>query len=888
MADPTQTLTFLAWVRERVGALATTQSQGRARGEVAITLTGARADGSTTGTRSRSLPFALAGPADVVGLHPGAIVRRYPAPGAIDHESDRCPYVEFAEPSLPWRYTPAGNPAAGTGGLHPWLVLVVGEEGTELQLDGGRVTLATGVQGGAHALGAPNAAYRFAHVQVDARGHRTARVLSARPLEPGTDYLAVLVPAFDDAGRRQWSGAAPVAVDVYDHWRFRTGIPAGSFEDLAARLEPGFAPHSVGRARLRYPRLADAPELEVRGALVAAKEDETEPDDAPLPQAVADDLAGLALPARDPEGRPIVGLPRYGEAWDVATPDGAAWARTLNGDPRHRGVAGLGLEVGIRFQEELVADALAHLGALAEVRQRLRHAVLGAEVAKSLWRRRMPGDPVDRLSLIGPALPRLMTDSGPVATLATAADRTLPRGVFSAAARRTLRTGPARTTLATEAPRPAAVLGSANRQPPQPPSSIDGVPLESVGVEDFDRGRRLVVQAGRVNPKTLLQAASDLVTRADPRVQAVGNDVVVALRKATELNRPAPWGPALAVLVNADADTIGGARDPAKVAQQLGRTLTRLRDRFDDEIDDADFAEVVRDVSPTSAADPVLAEVDLQVLADGVAEAFDPTTGRAPVLTRVLDTVDGVDPAQPLAPPELCVGLERPLWADVERAFGEWLIPGVGALSENAVISLETNPVFIDAFLTGANTQLLSELRWRNIPVATGCTPLRRFWDRADTATGDRADDVIGVHLWTADSALGAASHRPGGAAGRDLVVIVRGALFLRYPSTIVFLQSAVHGAEPDFDVDPAPDAARILPGFQGRLGKDVAFFGFPGVPVAAMARNWLVFEEPPSGYRFANDVATPATNGDAWAADALALPVRVLIRGDSLVPEDS
>jgi hypothetical protein len=886
MADPQQTLTFLAWVRERVGGLATSQSQGRARGEVAITLTGRRADGSTTGSQSRSLAFALAGPADVIGLHPGAIVRRYPAPGAIDHESDRCPYVEFAEPSLPWRYTPAGNPAAGTGGLHPWLVLVVGVEGSELELDGDHVTIAPEAQVGVHALGNPGSAYRFAHVQVDAQGHRTARVLSARRLEPGTDYLAVLVPAFDDAARPRWTGAATVSVDVYDHWRFRTGVPAGSFEDLAARLVPGFAPESVGRARLHYRRLADAPELEVRGALVAAPTDETEPDDAPLPQPVADDLAGLRLPARDPEGRPIVALPRYGDAWDASAPDAAEWARTLNGDPRHRGVAGLGLEVGIRFQEELVADALAHLGALAEARQRLRHAVLGAEVAKSLWRRRVPESPVARLSLLGPSLPRLMTDRGPVGELATADDRTLPRGVFSAAARRTLRTGPARTTLPAEPPRPAAVLDAANRPPPPPPSSIDGVPLEAVGVQDFDRGRRLVVQAGRVNPKNLLQAAGDLVTRADPRVQGVGSDLLVGLRRATELGRPAPWGPALAILLTADADTIGASRDPAARAQRLGRALTRLRDRFADEADDADLAELVRDVAPSTASDPVVTEVDLQGLATGVAEAFDPTTGRAPVVTRVLDTVSGVDPAQPLAPPELCVGLDRPMWADVERAFDEWLIPGVGDLPENAVISLETNPVFIDAFLTGANTQLLSELRWRNIPVATGCTPLRRFWDRADTATGERADEVVGLHLWAADSALGAASHRPGGEPGRDLVVIVRGALFLRYPSTIVFLQSALHGSEPDFDHDPADDAPRILPGFQGRIGKDVAFFGFSGVPTAAMARNWLVFEEPPAGYRFANDVVTAATNGHEWAADTLAQPVRVLIRGDSLVPE--
>jgi hypothetical protein len=36
------------------------------------------------------------------------------------------------------------------------------------------------------------------------------------------------------------------------------------------------------------------------------------------------------------------------------------------------------------------------------------------------------------------------------------------------------------------------------------------------------------------------------------------------------------------------------------------------------------------------------------------------------------------------------------------------------------VIALQSDPIFIDAYLAGLNTQLLAELRWRNIPSATG------------------------------------------------------------------------------------------------------------------------------------------------------------------------
>jgi hypothetical protein len=883
MTEPNQTLTFLSWVRERVAELADGRSQGRPRAAVDVTLAGAAPDGSPSGEATRSLPFLLAGPPDVAGLRRGAVVRRYPAPGTTDHESDRCPYVEFAQASLPWRYTPAPKPPAGTGSLHPWLVLLIGVEGTELTLADGQVLIEPAVQGGAHTLGNPAGNYRFAHVQVDAAGHRTARVLCGRRLTAGTAYLAVLVPAFDDAGNRRWTGQDPVTVPVYDHWRFATAVPPGSFEDLAAQLEPG-ASATVGRTPLAYPRLGTtAPALEVRGALVATGA----PAETDLPEPVATDLANLLqLADRDEQGRPIVTLPRYGAAWDPAAAQ-PTWARTLNGDPRHRGVAGLGLEIGIRCQEELVADALSNLGALAEARQRLRHAVLGAEVTRALWRRRVPQDAQERLWLLGPALSRLTTTAGTVDQLATADDRALPAGVFSAAARRVLRTGPARTTLLRPRVAAAPILDAANRPPPAPPVSVDGVPLDSIGEAEFDRGRRQVVQAGRVNTSVLLATAGGLAQRTHPKLRGVASNIVLGLRRAVEETRPAPWGPALVLLAGGDAEAVGRFRNPERQATRMLTGLTRLNDRFVESADDVDLAEIVGQLSPSRAGDPAPTPVRLADLAEGVVAAFDPTAALPPVLDRVLDTIQGVDPARPTAPPEPCVGLDRAVWSDVERAFAEWLLPGVVDITDNAVVPLVTNPVFVDAFLAGLNTQLLAELRWRNIPVATGCTPLRRFWDRFDTAAGARVDDIVGVASWIAGSELGDSSHRPGGGSGRDLVVAVRGPLFLRYPATVVFLQTAVHDGRPDFDRDPPATAPRILPGFQGPLGVDIVFFGFPGFDPASARSHWLVFEEPPAGYRFANDSGTAATTGHEWASAALAQPVRVLIAGDQLLTVD-
>jgi len=347
----------------------------------------------------------------------------------------------------------------------------------------------------------------------------------------------------------------------------------------------------------------------------------------------------------------------------------------------------------------------------------------------------------------------------------------------------------------------------------------------------------------------------------------------------------------MAMLAAGDATVTGQGRDPAGSLNVLSRNMSALRDKFTDQADDADLTQMLTALRPLQPGDPALSPVATDMLAGAVAAAFDPTAGNPPAAARVLATIaGGIDPAQPLAPPELAVQLDRPAWADLAATDGQWLLPGVGQLPANSVIALQSDPIFIDAYLTGLNTQLLAELRWRNIPVATGSTPIRRFWDRADTTTGEPAADITGIASWAPSSGLGDPAHLAPGATGQELVIAVRGELLLRYPTTLVYLQPAIPpgATTANFDADPDPSVAPVLPAFRGRIGADVMFFGFPAVDSTALAGHWLVFEEPPAGYRFANDVPTSASTGHDWAAATLAQPVRVLIRGDSLRPGTS
>ena len=199
---------------------------GRLQGAAAVSI----ADlANPADSRIANAPYELFGPGDVQRLAGGAITRRFPAPGASDAEETKLALVEFAATDLPWRYTPA---AAVGNVLRPWLVLVVGHRApNEIVLrPDGRVTLGTVTQS-AHNLAE---SWKWAHVhQVD--GPPIARILAPVNLEPENDYVACVLPAFTPAGADAWNGAAPVTVDCYDRWAFRTG-PLGDFPDLAAKL----------------------------------------------------------------------------------------------------------------------------------------------------------------------------------------------------------------------------------------------------------------------------------------------------------------------------------------------------------------------------------------------------------------------------------------------------------------------------------------------------------------------------------------------------------------------------------------------------------------------------------------------------------------------------
>lgn len=798
-------------------------------------------------TRVAPAPYELLGPGDVQRLAAGAITRRFPAPLSSDAEVTKVVLVEFAEPDLPWRYTPV---LAASGVLRPWMVLVVGQLAADeitLRPDG-RVTLGVGVQS-RHPLA--NSA-QWAHVQ-QVEGHEPIGRIIAPPQANGyaqeSDHVVCLVPAFTATGADAWNGSTAITCDLYDSWRFRTG-PSGDFPELAAKLhkadlaaieQSGGKP--FGRAEVAYRQRttpAIVSRLSTAGALRLPPSGAPDGADAAVDGAIAAEVSALSRRIVTPDGRGVVTAPRYDEPFTDANSGGApaagSWAQQLRADPRLRGAAGLGAWNAIEWQDKIADAATAKAGDLAIARDRINHVAFGIELCRSMWRRRLPTDPVDRLAVLAPALARMVTTDG-VSVLDGIAGRTpgLTRALLSSAGRRALRPGPARTARSANGAAPfGPVLRAANACPVRE----DAAAIRGQGRDPAGAVKDAIYQASM---------GDDDLARAI--LEALGEN-------------PSP-GRLAAVL---------RALDPGKDGRPDRDAVQRVlhQDRYP-EVNRSmlEWPGWITDYARPAPCRPV----DLDRLSKVVAAAIDPTVDRPPAVERVLSTLPGI---KHIGPVEIEPELDLPLWSFLSSRAPDWMLPGVGDLIDGDVVALSTNPVFVEALLLGANHQATGELRWRNLPMVTRWSPLRKFWQRKSKEV-----DILPIKGWPSADPLGSAGMVPAGRTS-EAVVAFRTSLFRRYPATAVYLFPAAgdwKAPKPEDDLE----VGRVLPTFTGTIGPDVTFFGFPIRP-EDLATHWVVLEEPPAGHRFFHrtqvgaDPSCPADRSSNVAFQRFAVPVRVLI----------
>jgi hypothetical protein len=939
------TLQFTSWQRSGLFDLA--QKQGaRLASKVPLVLTDTNTGQQATG----EAPFQLLAAADIAGLKPGAIKHHAPAPFARDAETTKLVHVDFWEKDLPWRYTPE---AAAAGQVRPWLVLLVGT-GEEIQVAGGLANVKDTVLKD-HDLAQSHA---WAHVQDDG-SHVISRLLSPRHLLPQREYVAVLVPAFNAAGNPMWkaSGEADFGpkgvLPAFHFWRFWTA-EAGDFETLAAALRIPPA-SNVGKARLLYRRQVPADgvdineNLEVRGAITSLQAVD-EPSAAV--QAVRVDLDVLNNALEN-----TIGLPHYGRPW-LPQPDdiAAGWPADLNDDPRFRGLTGLGTWMGVEAQEALMDAAVQQAGALREAGQRLGHLALGLWTAGRLWDRRLPADKMERLRILGPLMGRMLAaDGGLVLDRVTGASSPLDAALFSSAAQRLLRNRSPHTRHLAGANgglSAAAALAAANQAEPLPERAPAGLPhfdtiAREMGLppleELFQLDNAWLDEVLDQVQQLLRELRDEYRRRRDELLQNGQEQLIPEMRfrfaeevltpqladylqqRMAERQLPCEgWG----MLLKITRDLPGGLVDYfARVLEEDGaqeRFLEALvrelrlcmgarpcRERIEQSPLFNDLGDsFCEDMLGTLTTPPRTEQqpIHLDNLSDALYGALDPRQATAPARLRLCSQIRGIDCTR-LTRPEFPIGLDFPTWDLLRKYDKEWLLPGASTLPKDSITALQTNPVFIDAYMLGINTQFMSEMRWRDLAVARTCTPLRMFWGQVNYATQKRQADIEPIAEWAKVPAdpIGALTHQTlqphdaGNTTGSRLVIAFRSDLFRRYPATLVYLVRPPAGATvaqvdalltatPQLDM-PAGEANteqwrrdRVYfgPTFAGTITPELTFFAFDVTP-EQLDQYWLVLDEPPAELRFRSDKIPNATNSAAFAKSTLDQPTRVAISGDEL-----
>jgi hypothetical protein len=276
-------------------------------------------------------------------------------------------------------------------------------------------------------------------------------------------------------------------------------------------------------------------------------------------------------------------------------------------------------------------------------------------------------------------------------------------------------------------------------------------------------------------------------------------------------------------------------------------------------------SEMLAKLSEPIETPPALARVAMSTLRTKVSAALDP---RVAVVAGIPDrlTFPGdvvrrptTDPIEPvMAAPVFA----QPMYAPLAALSQDWMLPGLGQVEPNTVTTALTNQRFIEAYMTGLNHEMARELQWNEYPTDMRGTYFRQFWDPAGS-DGDPAKtlDIVPLHTWPRPSELGTHPVRVPPPGGQQLVLLVRGELFRRYPNTQVYAVKAKLGANGHELTD-----TEQLPVFSGRIQPDVTFFGFTLTATEARGdespqspnQGWFfMLQEHPTEPRFGMDVAS-------------------------------
>ncbi len=854
------------------------------------------------GALSAEKTLHLAGPGEVTGIDPRTVLRVWPQPGAYDAGANYLPLIEFDQPDLPWRYTPAHPDSKGR--LRPWICLIaLKQDEYELRQPDADHPLPVVTVAKEAPLPHPKQTWAWAHVQIDGLSQVStgdvetllekepnrllARLLCPRKLEARTHYAVFCVPTFE-RGRRAGLGqpvpdslhaldeawtqpqpprSATLELPVYHSWEFTSGS-GEDFEALVRRLEKkaitegGMRPMDVSDPGLDLGAASTTP-LGVEGAMRAPAAKST-PWDATERDAWIGDLKALVdtpttLMTSAGAGRRLA-PPLYGR-WHAAHdvlgvhPASGAWSwfDELNADPRLRVAAAIGVAVVQSQQDQLVAGAWRQVEGIRELNAELRQAQAARELARRVHERHLSSeDPQVALQLTAPAHGRIVRD---------ATTMTLPSYFAGAAGAGTaIRPG----ILAPQWRRIARRTGPVARRL----GALTESPKASTLLERLVKGELHIAPAPPTPPGMANLSALAIQLLGDPSTAPGGGPTF----QPREVPPPGP---------RADRDHEGRI-------EGLNGAPDVPPDGPDSDPGAEFRAAVVASWPTLTAPDPPpvkLAAVDLEDVSEQVLRELDPESTITALYEARMSIDPGFawDPADKLEAVMAAPTFPNPMFEPLRELSQEWVFPGLDKVPPNTMSLLEINRRFVYAYMVGLNHEMASALLWNGYPTDLRGTYFKHFWDPASyyvpagqTLDPKKLEDIDAITDWPttgASSALAKAGKKSPLSAD-PLVLLLRGDLLARYPNLLVYATKAKlrsGGTDPQDPTDREPDDTHEEPPiFGGTLKPDVSFFAFADLTKAKVTGGasdpgwYFILQEQPSETRF-NLNADVAQTFSSW-----------------------
>lgn len=857
--------TFLPWVRHGLSGFIERNDDGndiakeRVKLDVEINLKNDQAP-------LLNKEVLLAGPGDVIGIQPQAIIRNEPTAGTNEFEPNSLAFVEFYDEDFPWRYTSAAPSQADPDKLRPWMMLLVLKENEFTWIADSRPLPSIRITKPVLDV-SPEEIWAWAHVQVnedlmsqDEEGNpisdeealeklfssnpdaALSRIICPRKLEAEQQYFAFIVPVFE-VGRlaglgedtsttpiqkAAWSsGQTELSFPFYHHFGFSTG-ENNDFETLARKLKPNPAedfpapPVNVVDIfeELGVPSTKDFPNYAAADAIGNSTKKPVGTSQTSIPSHITIE-GSTELPIES-----ALVSPNFEHKWfgDQNAVDRIA---------RNKLIAQLNEADNLQQtpNASITEDPLVNIPPMHGRWHAAENAVdTGTGLLKDAnWFHQLNLDPSYRMAAgIGAELVREKQD--------VFMQQAWEQVGELREANQKLRQAELGKEVATRLFKKHLAARDEEK--------ILAVTQALHGKIEFDNGSTTETIHDKVTKSTMPNASLDpaftkLIRKKGPLAKKINKnlaageelqgDLVTKLADHTpnganlDITTAAPKALDEKVLLNPAG--VGSLKvndfDPDSISR-----VTNLKGKIDQQ-------EI--DKNATNASKVDFSNSDFNQSKSKVVNKLEPLRS---IPKETLSSIDMDLPVNRARLPEESSlktimthpEFEQPTFSYLIEKHPDFLSPAIGQMKNNTISLMKINQPFIESFMVGMNHAMGSELLWREYPTDQRGNYFRQFWDTGEhlnaQLTPEHPKDITPITTWEKNTPLGSHSLTQIDQDGK-VVLLIKGELLKQYPNLVLFAQKATwHNGGRILD-DPNQTANVAFPMFRVPLKDNLMALAF-------------------------------------------------------------